>query len=207
MNLKSGPFFPIQCDGVPVNLSDGPALQGITFLNIPSTHGGTNMWGDSKARRMKSSNSEKKRKKKYSDDFSASFTSSVSDTNLSAAAQGTFKTSTSCSSWLWLFCRHWRQTDWGCRAGKLLAHGPSQDGFAVFRKAFSPVFICHHQDQETISNASGWGALGTSPLRGESPFFLSPFYKKKYFLLYNKNIRFDVEDDLEKEGVRFTYTT
>ena len=42
-----------QCDGISLNLADGPALQGISLLNIPSTHGGTNMWGDSKARRMK----------------------------------------------------------------------------------------------------------------------------------------------------------
>jgi len=39
-----------QCDGVALNLADGPPLQGISFLNIPSTHGGTNMWGESKAK-------------------------------------------------------------------------------------------------------------------------------------------------------------
>jgi len=35
------------CDGIPLNLAEGPTLQGIALLNIPSTHGGTNMWGDS----------------------------------------------------------------------------------------------------------------------------------------------------------------
>jgi len=42
----------LQCDGISLNLADGPALQGISLLNIPSTHGGTNMWGDSKARSL-----------------------------------------------------------------------------------------------------------------------------------------------------------
>jgi hypothetical protein len=47
-------MFPyvLQCDGISLNLADGPALQGISLLNIPSTHGGTNMWGDSKARSL-----------------------------------------------------------------------------------------------------------------------------------------------------------
>ena len=36
-----------QCDGKPLALTEGPQLQGIALLNIPSTHGGTNMWGDS----------------------------------------------------------------------------------------------------------------------------------------------------------------
>lgn len=73
----------IICDGVPLNLSEGPPLQGITFLNIPSTHGGTNMWGDSKARRRRSSAGKKSKKKK---DQGATF-SSVTDIDLSQATQ------------------------------------------------------------------------------------------------------------------------
>merc|ERR1711953_1330507 len=72
------------CDGVPLNLTDGPPLQGITFLNIPSTHGGTNMWGDSKTRRRRSSSSKKNKKKQQ--DQAASI-SSVTDVDLSLAVQ------------------------------------------------------------------------------------------------------------------------
>ena len=72
----------MQCDGVTLNLCDGPTLQGIALLNIPSTHGGTNMWGDSKARRLK-----KKRKKKGKDANNS--VSSITDVDLSAAVQGT----------------------------------------------------------------------------------------------------------------------
>ncbi len=69
-----------QCDGVPLNLTEGPTLQGIALLNIPSTHGGTNMWGDSKTRRIK-----KKRKKKSEKNCSLS---SFTDHDLSQAVQG-----------------------------------------------------------------------------------------------------------------------
>lgn len=74
-----------QCDGVPLNLSEGPTLQGIALLNIPSTHGGTNMWGDSKARRLK-----KKIKKSSSgrDKEPTNSVSSFTDMDLSSAVQG-----------------------------------------------------------------------------------------------------------------------
>ena len=75
-----------QCDGIPLNLIDGPPLQGITFLNIPSTHGGTNMWGDSKARRRRSSSSKKSKKKQQQDQGGS--VSSVTDIDLSLAVQG-----------------------------------------------------------------------------------------------------------------------
>ena len=80
--------YELQCDGVPLNISEGPTLQGITFLNIPSTHGGTNMWGDSKAR----ATSRKKRKEKMllaNREMSSVSSSSLIDPDLSAAVQGT----------------------------------------------------------------------------------------------------------------------
>ena len=81
-------IFQLQCDGVPLNLSEGSTLQGITFLNIPSTHGGTNMWGDSKAR----STSKRKKKEKVlsmNREVSSVSNNSAIDPDLSAAVQGT----------------------------------------------------------------------------------------------------------------------
>ena len=91
-------FF--QCDGISLNLADGPALQGISLLNIPSTHGGTNMWGDSKARRMKKnsggssgSGSVKKqlKKKKNQKEREVNSISSITDIDLSSAVQGDYQ--------------------------------------------------------------------------------------------------------------------
>ncbi|CAH0550735.1 unnamed protein product [Brassicogethes aeneus] len=72
-------FIEIECDDVSLDLANGSPLQGIALLNIPYTHGGSNLWGEhlSGVRR-------RSRKKKKQKDIS---TSSFNSVDLSVAVQ------------------------------------------------------------------------------------------------------------------------
>ncbi|KAF7281832.1 hypothetical protein GWI33_004232 [Rhynchophorus ferrugineus] len=68
----------IECDGVGLDLANGLPLQGITFLNIPYTHGGSNLWGEHL------SGSRRSRRRPKDKDIS---TSSFNSVDLSDAVQ------------------------------------------------------------------------------------------------------------------------
>ncbi|XP_020717088.1 diacylglycerol kinase 1 [Ceratitis capitata] len=78
----------IVCDGVSLNLANGPHLQGVALLNIPYTHGGSNLWGEhlSQKRMRKSAGPFRKGKKLKSSDKELSATSFTS-VDLSVATQ------------------------------------------------------------------------------------------------------------------------
>lgn len=79
---------PYQCDGVSLDLANGPHLQGIALLNIPYTHGGSNLWGEHLSqKRIKRSVSGPFHKKLSAADAEMS-TTSFSSVDLSVAVQG-----------------------------------------------------------------------------------------------------------------------
>lgn len=73
----------IMCDGYALDLANGPRLEGIALLNIPSIYGGTNLWGDNPSQK-KRRKAQKAAKKDKDREFS---TSSMSSAELSIAVQ------------------------------------------------------------------------------------------------------------------------
>ena len=76
-------FF-YQCDGYSLDLASGSPLEGIAILNIPSIHGGSNLWGDNPSQK-KRKKAAKAAKKDRDREFSSS---SMSSADLMFAIQG-----------------------------------------------------------------------------------------------------------------------
>ncbi|CAD7076861.1 unnamed protein product [Hermetia illucens] len=77
----------VVCDGVSLDLANGPHLQGIALLNIPYTHGGSNLWGEHLSqKRMRKGGPFRKGKKLKSTDKELSATS-FNSVDLSVAIQ------------------------------------------------------------------------------------------------------------------------
>lgn len=78
----------LQCDGVSLDMANGPQLQGIALLNIPYTHGGSNLWGEHLSHKRLRKGPFKKVKKLRGSDKELSATS-FNSVDLSIAIQGT----------------------------------------------------------------------------------------------------------------------
>ncbi|CAO1319154.1 unnamed protein product [Diamesa hyperborea] len=82
-------YVEIICDGIPLDLAEGKALQGIALLNIPYTHGGSNLWGEnlSQKRIRRSTSGPFKRTKKMKSSDKELSTQSFNSIDLSIAIQ------------------------------------------------------------------------------------------------------------------------
>ncbi|GFV57276.1 diacylglycerol kinase beta [Trichonephila clavipes] len=69
----------IMCDGVSLDLANGPSLQGIAVLNIPSIYGGSNLWGDSAQKKRTKSKRKKDRENSSSSFNSVDLSSAIQD--------------------------------------------------------------------------------------------------------------------------------
>ncbi|KAK2718156.1 diacylglycerol kinase 1-like [Artemia franciscana] len=74
----------LMCDGVSLDLANGPSLQGIALLNIPYTHGGSNLWGETTSRKRTKPIFNKARPKDRDRELSSSSFNSI---DLSMAMQ------------------------------------------------------------------------------------------------------------------------
>ncbi|XP_038058543.1 diacylglycerol kinase beta-like isoform X3 [Patiria miniata] len=61
----------IMCDGVSLDLANGPSLEGIAVLNIPSIYGGSNLWGDTPSGKKRKRLAKKAQKRRESEGHSA----------------------------------------------------------------------------------------------------------------------------------------
>ncbi|XP_054162638.1 diacylglycerol kinase 1-like [Oppia nitens] len=73
----------ILCDGSQLDLRNGPSLQGIAVLNIPSIYGGSNLWGENSSQKNRSKLLKRKRYRRDREHLS----NSLSSIDLTTAVQ------------------------------------------------------------------------------------------------------------------------